>query len=331
MDAAAPTPDLSVVVVTHNGREMALQTLRSALASTGGLEVEWFVVDAGSTDGTADAIEEEFPEVRVFRRANRGFAASNNVGLREARGRYLLLLNPDVEFRDGDLGTLVEAMEARPRIGVASVRQRGTNDEFQASIRRFPSPARSFGEGLFAAYWPALTTMQELETRPAEYDHEHEVDWIVGAFLIVRREAFDQVGLMDERFFLYSEEIDWCYRFHAAGWPVAHLPLMTITHHAGGRSHGDLMAQLTHSRMLFAAKHYGLGERLGIRAALAFKHASRVALYAALSPLRRSLRERVRAEWMSLKITLGVGEPPLGPEPEIAAPRETSAPRRTLV
>lgn len=332
MSAAAPTPDLSVVVVTHNGREMALQTLRSALASTGGLEVEWLVVDAGSTDGTADAIEDRFPEVRVFRRANRGFAASNNVGLREARGRYLLLLNPDVEFRDGNLSLLVEAMEARPRIGVASVRQRGTNDEFQASIRRFPSPARSFGEGLFAAYWPALTTMQELETRPSEYDYEHEVDWIVGAFLIVRREAFAQVGLMDERFFLYSEEIDWCYRFRAAGWPVAHLPLMTITHHAGGRSHGDLMAQLTHSRMLFAAKHFGLARRLGIRAALAFKHASRVALYAVFSPLRPSLRERVRAEWMSLRITLGVGKPPLKPEPELApAPRETSVPRRTLV
>lgn len=332
MTAAAPTPDLSVIMVTHNGREMALQTLASALASTGGLEVEWMVVDAGSTDGTADAIEESYPEVRVFRRANRGFAASNNVGLREARGRYLLLLNPDVEVRTGNLGLLVAAMEARPRLGVASVRQRGTNDEFQASIRRFPSPARSLGEGLFAAYWPALGTMQELETRESEYDREHEVDWIVGAFLIVRREAFEQVGPMDERFFLYSEEIDWCYRFRAAGWPVAHLPLMTITHHAGGRSHGDLMAQLTHSRMLFAAKHYGPAKRLGIRAALAFKHASRVAIYGILSPLRPWLRERVRAEWMSLRITLGVGKPPLGPEPEVEpAALATSAPPRTLV
>jgi GT2 family glycosyltransferase len=330
MSAGAATPDLSVVMVTHNGCEMALQTLRSALASTGPIEVEWTVVDAHSTDGTPDAIEREFPEVTVRRRANRGFAASNNVGLREARGRYVLLLNPDVEIRTGSLALLVEAMDARPEVGAASVIQRGTNDEFQASIRRFPSPARSLGEGLFAAYWPTLNTMQELETRRSVYAREHLVDWIVGSFLIVRREVVEEVGLMDERYFLYSEEIDWCYRFWQAGRPVAHLPLMTITHHAGGRSHGDLMAQLTHSRMLFLDKHYDLRRRLGVRAALAFKHASRVAIYGALSPLRPSLRERVGAEWKSLRITLGVGKPPLAPEPE-PVPFETSAPHRTLV
>jgi GT2 family glycosyltransferase len=330
MTAEAVTPDLSVVMVTHNGREMALQTLRSALGATGAIEVEWTVVDAHSVDGTADAIEREFPEVKVLRRANRGFAASNNVGLRGSRGRYVLLLNPDVEIRTGSLALLVEAMDARPELGAASVVQRGTNDEFQASIRRFPSPARSLGEGLFAAYWPTLNTMQELETRRSVYAREHRVDWVVGSFLIARREALDEVGLMDERFFLYSEEIDWCYRFWQAGRPVAHLPMMTITHHAGGRSHGDLMAQLTHSRMLFAAKHYDRRRRLGIRAALAFKHASRVAIFGVLTPLRPSLRERVRPEWMSLRITLGVGQPPLVPEPE-PVPFETSAPQRTLV
>lgn len=306
-------PDLSVIVVTHNGREMALRTLRSAMAATGDATVEWLVVDAGSSDGTPDAVEAELSGVRVFRRENRGFAASNNVALREARGHYVLLLNPDVEIRSGTLADLVAAMDARPRLGMASVVQRGEDGELQPSIRRFPSPLRSLGESLFAAYWPAMRTLQELETRPGQYEGEHDVDWLVGAFLIARREAVRAVGPMDERFFLYSEEIDWCYRFWQEGWPIAHLPEISVTHHCGGRSHGDLMAQLSHSRLLFAEKHYRPARRLGIRAALALGHAIRIGIFGAASLARPSLRERVRAEWAALRVILGRSGPPLGP------------------
>ena len=306
-------PDLSVITVTHNGREMALRTLRSALAAAGSASIEWLVVDAGSSDGTPDAIESELEQVRVLRRDNRGFAASNNVALTQARGRYVLLLNPDVEIRSGTLGELVAAMDERPQLGMASVVQRGTEGELQPSIRRFPSPLRSLGESLFAAHWPAMRTLQELETRPAPYEREHQVDWLVGAFLIARREAVQAVGPMDERFFLYSEEIDWCYRFRQAGWPVAHLPSMVITHHCGGRSHGDLMAQLSHSRLLFAEKHYGPARRLGIRAALASGHVIRIAVFGPLALIRPAQRDRVRAEWAALRVILGRAAPPLGP------------------
>lgn len=319
------SPDLSVIVVTHNGQEMALTTLRSAMAATGMASVEWLVVDAGSTDGTPDAIEREFDQVRVFRRDNRGFAASNNVAISQARGRYVLLLNPDVEILSGTLGELVAAMDARPELGLASVVQRGTEGELQTSIRRFPSPLRSLGESLFAAYWPIFNTFQELETRPARYRQEGEAEWLVGAFLIGRREAVQAVGPMDERFFLYSEEIDWCYRFWQAGWPVAHLPTMAITHHAGGRSRGDLMAQLSHSRLLFAEKHYGAIRRIEIRGALALGHMIRIAVFAPAALVRPAQRERVRAEWAGLRVILGLAAPPLGPyskpvSPEVATP-----------
>lgn len=308
-----PRPDLSVITVTHNGREMALRTLRSALASAGPTSVEWLVVDAGSSDGTPDAIERELEGVRVLRRDNRGFAASNNVALAQARGRYVLLLNPDVEIHSGTLAELVAAMDDRPALGLASVTQRGTEGELQPSIRRFPSPLRSLGESLFAAYWPVMRTLQELETRAGPYEHERQVDWLVGAFLIARREAAQAVGPMDERFFLYSEEIDWCYRFWQAGWPVAHLPAMVVTHHCGGRSHGDLMAQLSHSRLLFADKHYGPARKLGIRAALALGHVIRIAIFAPAALARPAQRDRVRAEWAALRVILGRARPPLGP------------------
>jgi GT2 family glycosyltransferase len=305
-------PDISIVVVTHNGREMALRTLRSARAARGGAAVEWLVVDAGSSDGTPEAIEREFDDVRLFRRENRGFAASNNVALAQARGRYVLLLNPDVEFLRGDLTTLLAAMEERPEIGMASVVQRGTEGELQTSIRRFPSPLRSLGESLFAAYWPVFRGLQELETRVAPYRRETRADWLVGAFLIARREAVEAVGPLDERFFLYSEEIDWCYRFWQAGWPVFHLPVVEVTHHAGKRSRGDLMAQLSHSRLLFAQKHYGAGRRRAIRAALALGHAIRLAAFALPALARPAARERMRAEWAGLRVICG-SPPPLGP------------------
>lgn len=320
-------PDLTVITVTHNGREMALRTLRSALGATGSASVEWLVVDAGSSDGTPDAIERELEEVRVLRRQNRGFAASNNVALAQAQGRYVLLLNPDVEIRSGTLDELVAAMDERPQLGLASVVQRGTEGELQPSIRRFPSPLRSLGESLFAAYWPVMRTAQELETRADRYAEERQVDWMVGAFLIARREAAEAVGPMDERFFLYSEEIDWCYRFWQAGWPVAHLPEMVITHHCGGRSHGDLMAQLSYSRLLFAKKHYGRARTLGIRAALALGHLIRIAIFGTLALLRPSQRERVRAERAGLRVILGRSGPPLSPPSSASlTPTTTAAP-----
>jgi GT2 family glycosyltransferase len=311
-------PDLSVVVVTHNGREMALATLRSAMAAVGSACAEWLVVDSGSTDGTPDAIEREFVSAQVFRCSNRGFAASNNVALSVARGRYVLLLNPDVEIRTGTLSELVAAMDARPRLGLASVVQRTPDGALRPSIRRFPSPFRSLGEALFAAHWPLLTTLQELETRADRYEREGRADWLVGAFLIARRDAVRAVGPMDERFFLYSEEIDWCYRFWQAGWPVAHLPMIEVTHHSGGRSSDDLMAQLSHSRLLFAGKHYGVARRLGIRLALALGHAIRIAVFRAASVARPAQRRRVRVESAGLRVILGLAGPPLGPRHDSA-------------
>jgi hypothetical protein len=304
------SPDLSVIVVTYNGRELALATLRSALAASGDARVQWIVVDNGSADGTPEAIESEFPDVTLVRSDNRGFAAGNNVGLERAAGRYVLLLNPDVEIEQGTLAELVEAMDKRPDVGLASVVHRGSDGRLQPSIRRFPSVARDFGESLFASRWPMLRTLQELETRPEAYAREHSVDWMVGAFLIARSEALADVGPMDERFFLYSEEVDWCYRFGSAGWDVRHLPVMEIVHHAGRRDRGDLMAQLAYSRRLFAGKHFGWLKSAGIRAALALGHALRIALLAPRALRSAPARERLRAERSALLVVLGLAGPP---------------------
>src|SRR6185436_4634418 len=141
-------PDLSVIVVTHDGAERALATLASARDATGDIVAEWHVVDSGSTDGTPAAIEQRFPEIALTRLQNVGFAAGNNVALREARGRYVLFLNPDIEIVAGTFADLVAALDARPQVGAASVVQTWPDGTLQRTIRRFPTPVRQLGEAL---------------------------------------------------------------------------------------------------------------------------------------------------------------------------------------
>ena len=311
-------PDISFVIVTHNGREMALRTLRSARATLGAAEAQWIVADSASADGTPEAIECEFDDVEVLRVPNRGFAAANNAGILRAEGRYVLLLNPDVEVREGDFGRLVQALDSRPDVGIASVIQRGSDGTLQYSMRRFPSPARDLGESLFAARWPFFRSLQELDTATGRYLRESSAEWVVGAFLCVRAEAVASIGPMDERFFLYSEEIDWCLRAHQRGWDIRHLPVMTVIHHAGRRDRGDLMAQLAYSRLLFAAKHHSRLDAFGIRAALALGHVLRIALRLPLA-FGAAARARVRAEAGALRVLLGLAEPPLRADPPAPA------------
>jgi N-acetylglucosaminyl-diphospho-decaprenol L-rhamnosyltransferase len=303
-------PDLSVIIVTYNGREKALATLRSGLAATGAARVQWIVVDSGSRDGVCEAIEATWPEVEVIYSGNHGFAAGNNVGLRRARGRYMLLMNPDIEIARGDLGELVALMDARPEVGIASVIQRGADGRLQRSIRRFPSILRDLGESLFSARWPVLGTFSELELRDARYETEHSVDWMVGAFLIARAEAVRTVGLMDERYFLYSEEIDWCYRIRQHGWDARHLPQLSVVHHVGGRDRGDLMAQLAQSRKLFAHKHFGPFKSRSIRASLVLGHVLRLITLAPAATRSPSGRSRMRAEYTALAVQSGLRTPP---------------------
>ena len=155
-------PDLSIVVVTHNGRELALETLASAMASLGGVSVEWVIVDSGSSDDTPDAIEARWPEIEVMRMANVGFAAANNAGFGVARGRYLLALNPDTVVRWGRFRALVDAMDERPEIGAASVIQEEADGSLQ-SIRRDPTVTRALSEALLLRKLPGCDHLQERE------------------------------------------------------------------------------------------------------------------------------------------------------------------------
>lgn len=301
----AVSPDLSIVVVVHNGRERALATIASGRERLGAIRAEWLVVDCGSSDGVADAIEARWADVTILRRANIGFAAGNNVALARAGGRYVLLLNPDVEILEGTLAELVAALDERPEVGAAGVVQRSPAGDVLPSIRRFPSPLRQLGEALGLGGVAGLR-----ESDMAGWDRERSADWLVGAFLAVRRSAMEEIGLLDERFFLYSEETDWCLRLRRAGWDVRHLPQLEIVHHQGGYAQPELAAQLAFSKLLFARKHYGRVRTGAIQGALALRHLLRAPLFTALSIPRPRWRARAHGERRALSIALGLGAKP---------------------
>ena len=216
------------------------------------------VVDHGSTDGTLELVRERFPEVRVLERENRGLAAGWNAGITATSSRHVLLLNADA-WADGDaVSRLVAFAEDRPRVAVVGPRLLNLDGSLQRSVRGFPSLWRLATEYLFLRKLaPRSSALNALYAGGFGHDEPREVEWVMGAVLLVRRAAVDEVGPADEDFFLFSEETDWCYRFHAAGWEVWFDPEAEF-HHVGGASHGGRMyVENLRGQLRFLAKHRG--------------------------------------------------------------------------
>jgi GT2 family glycosyltransferase len=272
--------DLAVIVVSANDARWLPACLSSVYAHSGPLELEVFVVANACTDGTSELVRSRFPRAHTIDAPNLGFAYGNNRALERTRARCALLLNPDTEILDGTLAELLATLDAQPRVGVAGVRQVDPAGALLPSIRRFPSAARALGEALGSERWPLHPAWSgERVLEPAAYAREHDCDWVVGSFLLLRREALLSAGLLDERFFLYCEEPDLCLRVARAGWRIRHLPQMTIRHHAGkGGVQPRMVAQETFARRQYARKHFGPVHRQLYLGALGVRYALRAAL-----------------------------------------------------
>ncbi len=241
---AQSTPDISVIIVSWNVRDLlraCLQSLGlSAERQTPGAR-EIIVVDNASTDGSAAMVATEFPAVQLIANPeNRGFSGGNNQGIARVRGRYVLFLNPDTVVVDDALGKMAAYLDAHDDVGVVGPQWRYGDGRLQSSCRRFPTLWSALFESTpIAWHWPDNPWARRYRMEdivPSTQPSPQEVDWLVGAALMTRRAVLEQVGGFDEGYFMYSEELDWCRRVKAAGWRIVYLPAAQIIHYEGRSS-----------------------------------------------------------------------------------------------
>lgn len=246
---------VSVVVVTLN----ALPWLERCLESVDGQET--IVVDHGSEDGTLELVRERFPDVRLIEQENRGLAAGWSAGIRAASGAYFLLLNSDAWMVGDAVERLAAFADEHPEAAVVGPLLRNPDGSVQRSVRGFPTLWRLATEYLFLRKLaPGTRLLNAFYAGGFDHDRVREADFLMGACLLVRREAVDAVGLPDENFFIFSEEVDWCYRFVASGWKVLFFP-GAETVHVGGATHGGrFFGEQVKGHLRFLAKHRGLRE-----------------------------------------------------------------------
>jgi N-acetylglucosaminyl-diphospho-decaprenol L-rhamnosyltransferase len=252
---ARPSPELSVVVVTYNSAE----TIGRCLASigAGGTSAEVVIVDNASSDATTALIRERFPEARLIRNLlNEGFARAANRGWNETCAPFVLLLNPDTELRPGATRALLEFARAHPRAALVGPRILNADGSLQHSCFRFPS-LRNVVTGFFGLV--PLDSTANGRYPVEQYERPHAIEHLLGACLLVRREAAEQVGVLDEGYYMYFEETDWCYRMRAAGWQIWYTPVAIVTHrgaHSTSREPERMSAEFYRSQARFYRKHY---------------------------------------------------------------------------
>jgi N-acetylglucosaminyl-diphospho-decaprenol L-rhamnosyltransferase len=246
---------VAAVVVTYD----ALPWIEKCLDSLRG--VETVVVDNGSSDGTVALVHERFPDVRVVEAENRGLGAGWNIGIRGTTGAYVLLLNADAWLRDGALGRLCDFADARPRAAVVGPRLVNPDGTLQRSVRGYPTVWRLATEYFFLRKLaPGSSALNSYYGGGFGHDEVREVEVVMGACMLLRREAIAEVGECDEDYFLFSEETDWCYRFRAAGWEVVFFPGAECVHVRGASHSGRLYRENLRGHLLFLWKHRGARE-----------------------------------------------------------------------
>lgn len=226
--------DVSVVIVNWNTRDYLLDVIGSLLETTGSSRLEVIVVDNASRDGSQEALLSRFPEVRLIQNDdNLGFAKANNIGFAAARGRALCLVNTDVIALDGVVDRLWRYLQDNPAVGMVGPRTMHRDGRTRQNCRRFPSLGNALGDHLWLKR-SGLPALQGRALAPATYLETHDAEVLSGCFLMVRREALDEVGPLDEDFFFYGEDTDWGRRFHDAGWRAVYLPEAEALHFGGG-------------------------------------------------------------------------------------------------
>lgn len=307
--------DLSIVIISWNVEGLLAKCLASIESQGTSLNYEVIVVDSASRDNSVAMVRERFPWVKLTAcEENIGYVRGNNLGARQATGRLLMLLNPDTEVLPGSLERLVEVLESDASIGVVGPHTLNSDGSHQPSRHRFPT----VWTGVFESTWLEAYAPKRLMTQFRVTDMPNEgtypVGWVRGSCLLTYRALWNELGGFDERYVMYSEELDYCKRVHDKGWQIYYVGDARIIHHSGQstsqvktRSH----VHFQHSKLRYFRKFHGVGAAVLLRVVIVLNYLWQIGLEGAKwlvghkRPLRR---ERVRAYWLVVRSLLGAGE-----------------------
>lgn len=255
--------DLSIIIVNYNTKELTLQCLKSIYEFNKGVKsFEVFVVDNNSTDDSVKAIKQQFKNVILIEnRSNVGFSKANNQAMKQAKGEYILLLNSDTIIKENTLSVMLQYMQQNKAVGAAGCEVMLPDGMLDKACHRgFPTPSASFYYMLgLAKKYPNNPKFNQYHKSYLNMLKIHEIDCLVGAFMFVRAETIKQIGMLDENFFMYGEDIDWCYRIKEAGWKIIYNPTVSIIHYKGASSRKKpvkIIYEFHRAMFLFHKKHY---------------------------------------------------------------------------
>ena len=292
---------LSVVIVAWNAKRYVHECLESLQRQTIQARLEVIVVDNNSTDGTPEMVRKDFPDVLLIRNdRNLGFAGANNEGIRRSTGDYIFLINSDVNVPPTCLRAMCEYIQQHPEIGLLGPRMLAPDGTTARSCMRFPTLWNSLCRALgLDIVFPRSTIFGSFLMRDFHHDRIAPVDVLNGWFWMVRRAALGQVGLLDERFFMYGEDIDWCRRFCEAGWKVVFYPGAEALHYGGASSAiapVRFSVEMERANLQYWSKHNGRLHLIGYVLIGLLHHAVRIAGYLPVYLFRRSARQQAAAK-----------------------------------
>jgi GT2 family glycosyltransferase len=287
--------DVSVIIVSWNAKAHLVGCLRSLLEDHSSYSQEIIVIDNASTDGSPETVGKEFPQVKLIRnKENLGFAKANNIGIRTSTGRYVCLINSDVIVLEGCVVKMMEFMDKNSSAGLSGPRTLNPDRSLQHSCFRFPSIRNNLCHALgLNKLFPRSPFFSEPIMKYWPHNCERRVDALNGCFWMVRREALDKVGLLDEGFFFYGEDIDWCKRFHNVGWDVMFYPGAEAIHFGGASSKNApirFYLEMQKADLQYWRKHNGRSGQIIYWMIILLRHLVRLPFYILLYIVRPSAR-----------------------------------------
>lgn len=301
---------VAAIVVSYNVRELLLNGLASLdSARAQGLLQEIIVVDSASSDGSPDAVRDRFPEIRVIEAPNRGYGAGANLGMAATHAGYTLILNPDTVVPPATIQRLKTYLDEHPDVGVCAPRLRYPGGQLQPSRRRFPGRLTPvFESTVLQQWWPSNPWSRDYYVQDIPENAIQDVDWVVGACLLVRRAVIANVGGFDESFWMYCEEIEWCWRLQRHGWKTVYIPDVEIVHYEGASTSQDVpQRQLAfdRSRIELQRRLYGKPTAVVVQAGIKIGYLVQMSIESAkwLLGHRRAMRRRRVAFYRTLLLS----------------------------